>query len=329
MRHSASFFCRASVFFLIAAQLFLISVNGWAQDYPARNVTLVAPFPAGGGTDLFARTIAQELSKQFGRQIIVENRTGASGNIGAEAVVKSDPDGYTLLYTASPIALSKPIYKNLRFDPQRDLRAISMTVSIPLVLVVHRSLPVRNFKELLALAKAKPGELSYSSGGPGSSANYAMELLKLKTGVNIQHVPYRGTAPAVVSLISGETQVSFLVPPVVQPHLESGKLRAIGISSKKRSPIFPNVPTMQEQGAAGFEALQWQGFFAPAKTPDNVIDYLYANISKALKAPGVKSRLASGGADIVGSSPEEFAAFFKSELAKWTEVANRAGMKIN
>lgn len=329
MRHSAFLSGNVSRFFVIAGQLLLISVSSWAQDYPSRNVTLVAPFPAGGGTDLFARTISQELAKQFGKQIIVENRTGASGNIGAEAVAKAAPDGYTLLYTASPIALSQPIYKKLDFDPQRDLKAISMTISMPLVLVVHRSLPARDFKGLLALAKSRPDALTYSSGGPGSSGHYSIELLKLKTGVSLHHVPYRGTAPAVTSLISGETQVSFLVPPVVQAHLESGKLRALGISAKKRSPVLRGIPTLQELGVADFEALQWQGFFAPIKTPDNVINYLYTNISKALEAPGVKSRFASEGADIVGSSPTEFAIFFKKELAQWTEVANRAGMKIN
>lgn len=329
MRDSASLYSRAPLFFVIAALALLVSVNSWAQDYPSRNVTLVAPFPAGGGTDLFARLIALELTKQFGKQIIVENRTGASGNIGAEAVARAAPDGYTLLYTASPIALSQPIYKKLGFDPQRDLKAVSMTISIPLVLVVHRSLPVRDFKGLLALAKSRPDALTYSSGGPGSSGHYSMELLKLKTGVSLHHVPYRGTGPAVTSLISGETQVAFLVPPVVQAHLKDGKLRALGISAKKRSPVLPNIPTLQELGVADFEALQWQGFFAPAKTPDNVVNYLYANISRALKAPSVKSRFASEGADIVGSSPTEFAIFFKKELAQWTEVANRAGMKIN
>jgi tripartite-type tricarboxylate transporter receptor subunit TctC len=296
-------------------------------QYPVKNIVVVVPYPAGGGTDLFGRLIAQDLSRQFEKQIVVDNRSGANGNIGAELVAKSAPDGYTLLYTASPIAVSRVLSKVVRFDAQRDLRPISMTISIPLVLAVHPSLPVRNVKELIALAKATPGALTYSSSGPGASGHFAMELLNFAAGMNTRHVPYRGAAPALTSVLSGETQMAFLVPPLVQPHIASGKLRVIAVSSRVRSPVLPNVPTVQEQGVRDFEALQWHGFFAPAAVPDNVVRILHDAIVKALRTSAVKARLAAEGATVVGSSPAEFAAFFQKEIVKWTDIAKRAGIQ--
>src|SRR5687767_13830681 len=213
------------------ASTLLLASTVQAQGYPAKNITVVVPYPPGGGTDLFARVISQDLAKQFEKQVIVDNRSGANGNIGAELVAKAAPDGYTLLYTASPIAVSRVLSKNVRFDAQRDLRAISMTISIPLVLAVHPSLPVRNVKELVALAKAKPGELTYSSSGAGASGHFTMELLNFATGINTRHVPYRGAGPAMTSVLAGETQMAFLVPPLVQAHAASGKLRPIAVSS--------------------------------------------------------------------------------------------------
>jgi tripartite-type tricarboxylate transporter receptor subunit TctC len=226
-----------------------------AQPYPAKNIVLVVPYPPGGGTDLFARVIAQDMAKQFEKQIVIDNRSGANGNIGAEFVAKAAPDGYTLLYTASPIAVSRVLSKVIRFDAQRDLRPISMTISIPLVLAVHPSLPVRNVKELIALAKAQPGALTYSSSGPGASGHFTMELLNFSAGIETRHVPYRGAAPALTSVLSGETQMAFLVPPLVQPHIASGKLRVLAVSSRTRSSVLPNLPTMQEQGRSRASAI--------------------------------------------------------------------------
>jgi tripartite-type tricarboxylate transporter receptor subunit TctC len=305
---------------------FAAIASACAQSYPAKNIVLVVPYPPGGGTDLFARVIAQDMAKQFEKQIVVDNRSGANGNIGAEFVAKAAPDGYTLLYTASPIAVSRVLSKVVRFDAQRDLRPISMTISIPLVLAVHPSLPVRNVKELVALAKAKPGALTYSSSGPGASGHFTMELLNFSAGIETRHVPYRGAAPALTSVLSGETQMAFLVPPLVQPHIASGKLRVIAVSSRTRSSVLPNLPTMQEQGIRDFEALQWHGFFAPSAVPEPVIKTLHGAIVKALASPEVKARLASEGASVVGSSPAEFAAFFQKELTKWTEIAKRANI---
>ncbi len=298
-----------------------------AHGYPAKNITMVVPYPPGGGTDLFGRAIAQDMARQFDRQIVIDNRSGAGGNIGSEFVARSAPDGYTLLYTASQIAVSKVLSRNARFDAQRDLRPVSMTISIPLVLAVHPSLPVRNIKELVALAKAKPGSLSYSSSGAGASGHFTMELLNSKLGINTQHVPYRGAAPSLTSVLSGETQMAFLVPPIVQPHVASGKLRVIAVSSRERSSVFPEVRTVQEQGVREYEALQWHGVFAPAATPDAVINQLNASVIKALARPELKARLTAEGARPVGSSPAEFTAFFQQELVKWADVAKRAGIQ--
>lgn len=298
-----------------------------AQSYPAKNITLVIPYPPGGGTDLFGRLLARDMAEQFGRQIIVENRSGAAGNIGAEHVTKAAPDGHTLLYTASQMAVSKALGASLNYDPQRDLRPVSMTISIPLVLVVHPSLPVKSVKELVALARAQPGELTYSSSGAGASGHLTMALLNTRTGIDTRHVPYRGAAPSLTSVISGETQMAFLVPPIVQPHAASGRLRVIAVSSRERASVFPDVRTVQEQGVRDYEALQWHGLYAPAGTPDAIVTQLHGAIVKALARPELKARFTAEGANPVGSSPGEFAKFFEREVAQWAEVAKRAGIK--
>ena len=300
-----------------------------APDFPARNVTLIVPYPAGGGTDLFARAIAQQLTSKYGLQVIVDNRSGASGNIGAAAVVRAAADGYTLLYTASTLALSRAVYSKLPFDAGRDLQPITMTASIPQVLVVHPSLPAASVRELIALSKQKGADLTYSSGGPGSAGHFAMELFKLRTAARMHHIPYRGAAPALTALISGEVQTAFLVPTLVQAQLQAKKLRALGIASRQRSAVLPGVPTIEEQGVRDFEALQWHGLFAPAKTPPTIVETLYKDVNSALKAPEVSRRLAGEGAEIVGSTPQAFAAYFRSELAKWSDVAQRARMRMD
>jgi tripartite-type tricarboxylate transporter receptor subunit TctC len=314
---------------LLATITALLGANGWAQEFPSRQVTIIVPVPPGGGSDTVARFIAQKLSTSFGRIVLVDNRPGASSTIGTEAVVRSPPDGHTLLYVASAITLMNAFYTKLTFDPRRDLAPISMTISIPQILVTHPSLPVRNVRELLALAKSKPGVLSYGSGGVGAAQHLAMELLKLKTGIDANHVPYRGAAPMQVSLLSGETQFGFLVIPLVQGHLKTGKMRALGVSARKRSTILPDIPTLHESGVADFEALQWHGFFAPAKAPPPVIERLNREIVKALAAPDMKERLAAEGAEIVGSTPKEFEAFYQTEISKWTDVVKRSGTKLD
>ena len=314
---------------LAAACLVSLASQGWAQEFPSRPITIVVPFPPGGGTDIFARAIAHKLTGAFARPVVIANRTGASGNIGAEAVARSTADGHTLLYTSASIALNTLAYGRPGFEPQRDLAPVSMTVSIPCVLVVHPSVPARRVSDLIELAKARPGALNYASGGRGSLLHLAMELLRLQARIELHHVPYRGAAPAQAALLGGEVDTAFLVPSLVQGHLKTGSLRALAISSTARSPMFAEVPTLQEAGITGYEALQWHGLFAPAKTPAPVVDRLYREVARALAAPDMAERLAAEGASLVGSTPAQFAAFFRAEVGKWAEVVRLSGVKFD
>jgi len=314
---------------LLAAACLLSSGASWAQEFPSRPITIVVPFPPGGGTDIFARAIGHKLSSAFAKPVVVENRTGATGNIGAEAVARSTADGHTLLYTSASIALSTLASSKPGFEPQRDLAPVSMTVSIPYVLVVHPSVPARQMSDLIELARARPGALNFASGGPGSSLHLAMELLKLQAQIDLHHVPYRGGAPAQTALLGGEVDMAFLVPPLVHGHVKTGSLRALAVSSTVRSPMFPEVPTLHEAGITGYEALQWHGFFVPAKTPAPVVDRLYREIVTALAAPEMAKRLAAEGASVVGSTPAQFATFFRAEIDKWSEVIRLSGVKFD
>lgn len=312
--------------FLLAG---LCGLPAIAQEYPARSVRLIVPFPAGGGSDIIARLVAQKLTAALGQPVVPDNRAGASGNIAAELVAKAAPDGYTLLFGNSALSISPAVFKKLNYDPVRELTPISMASSYPFVLVAHPSLPVRSVKTLVALAKSKPGELSYSSAGAGTMSHMAMELLRLKTGIKVQHLPYKGAAPASVALMSGESQFAFIVMPVVGPQIKAGKMRGLGVAAPARSPAAPEVPTMQEAGVAGHEAVQWNGFFAPARTPPAILDRLHREVAKTVHLPDVRQRIEAEGATPSGSSPSEFAAFFRSETEKWADVARKSGTKLD
>jgi tripartite-type tricarboxylate transporter receptor subunit TctC len=300
-----------------------------AQDYPVKQVRLVLPFPPGGGSDIIARVVAQKLTGSLGQPVIVDNRAGASGNIAAEIVAKSPADGYTLLFGNSSLSISPAVFQKLNYDPVKDLVPISMASSYPFALAVHPSLPVRSVKGLIALAKSKPDALAYASAGGGTMSHMAMELLRLRTGIQVQHLPYKGAAPASVSLLSGETQVAFLVMPVAAVQIKAGKLRGLGVAAPQRSAAAPDVPTMQEAGVKDNVALQWNGFFAPARTPSAVLDRLHREVAKAVHLPDVMQRFEAEGATPSGSSPAEFAAFFRSEAEKWAEVAKRSGTRLD
>jgi tripartite-type tricarboxylate transporter receptor subunit TctC len=307
----------------------LAAASVQAQEYPVRSVRMVLPFPAGGGSDLIARVVAQKFTASLGQTVIVDNRAGASGNIAAEIVVKSPPDGYTLLFGNSSLSISPAIYKKLSYDPVRDLIAISMASSYPFVLVTHPSLPVKNVKDLVALAKSKPGLLDYSSAGAGTMSHMAMEMLRVKSGTRINHLPYKGAAPATLALLSGEAQVAFVVIPVAQVQIKAGKLRGLGVAAPQRSPVLPEMPTMIEAGIEKHVAMQWNGLFAPAKTAQPVLDKLYREMVKAIGDADVKQRFAAEGASPVGSSPAEFAAYFRTEAATWADVARRSGTVLD
>lgn len=300
-----------------------------AQEFPTRTIRMVLPFPAGGGSDLVARIIAQKFSQQLGQQVVVDNRAGASGNIAADIVAKAPGDGYTIFFANSSISISPAIYKKLSFDPVRDFAAISMASSYPFTLVAHPALPVKSVKDLVALAKSKPNSLDYSSAGTGTMSHMAMEMLRVKTGTRITHLPYKGAAPATVALLTGEAQVAFVVMPVAAPHIRSNRLRGLGVADKVRSSVAPEVPTMEEAGVKGHLAVQWNGLLVPAKTPQAVRDKLYKEWVAAVKSPEVVQRIRAEGAEPSGNTPAEFAAFFKAETEKWADVAKQSGTTVD
>lgn len=306
----------------------LLPAVAQAQDYPSKTVAVIVAFPPGGDADIFARIFAQRLSAAMGRTFVVDNRPGASGNIGAEAVVRAVPDGYTIFYGTSSLAAVPALYSKLPFNAERDLAPVSETVTIPLILVVHPSLPARNVKELVALGKANPGSLTFSGGSTGALFHLTGELFKSRTNLDARHIAYKGLGPTQVALLSGEIQFAFLSPPVVRSYVVAGKLRALAIAAAGRSAMLPDVPTFAEAGIKDFVAYQWHGFYVPAKTPAAVVTRLHAEIVKGLATPEMKERVATEGANIVGSSPAELAAFTRSETIKWADVVKRAGIKL-
>jgi tripartite-type tricarboxylate transporter receptor subunit TctC len=319
MRHSTA----------IVAALACLSSPAPAQDYPAKQVRLVLPFPPGGGSDIIARVVAQKLTASLGQPVIVDNRAGASGNIAAEIVAKSPADGYTLLFGNSSLSISPAVFAKLNYDPVRDFTPISMASSYPFVLVSHPSLPVHSVKSLVALAKARPEQLAYASAGSGTMSHMAMELLRINSAIKVTHLPYKGAAPAAVSLMSGESQCAFIVMPVVGPQVKAGKMRGLGVAAPTRSTAAPEIPTMEEAGIKGHVALQWNGFFAPARTPQAILDRLHREVAKTVHLPDVKQRFEAEGATPAGTSPTEFTAFFRSEAEKWADVAKRSGTKLD
>jgi tripartite-type tricarboxylate transporter receptor subunit TctC len=318
-----------SACFVAVALAGVVAAPVFAQEFPARSIRMVLPFPAGGGSDLVARIVAQKYAQQLGQQVVVDNRAGASGNIAADIVAKAPADGYTVFFANSSISISPAIYKKLSYDPVKDFAAISMASSYPFVLVAHPALPVKNVKDLVTLARGKPNSLDYSSAGTGTLSHMAMEMLRVKTGTRITHLPYKGAAPASVAVLTGESQVAFMVMPVAAPLIRTSRLRGLGVADKVRSTVAPEVPTMIEAGVPDHIALQWNGLFVPAKTPQPVQDKLYREWVAAVKSPEVTQRIRAEGAEPSGNTPAEFSAFYKAETAKWAEVAKRSGTKVD
>ncbi len=295
---------------------------------PARPIRLVVPFPPGGSTDILARALGQKLAEAWGQQVIVDNRPGAGGSIGAEAVAKAPHDGYTLLMAhIGTLAVNPALYPKLGYDPAKDFAPVSLVAIVPNVLVVHPSVPAKNVAELIEYARKNPGKLNYSSGGNGSAAHLAMEYFKLQTKTDIVHVPYKGTVPAVTDLIAGQVSLTMTGAPAVMPHAQSGKLRALGVSSATRLDAFPQVPTIAESGVPGFEATQWYGVVAPAGTPADIVAKLNAAIVQIMSSKEMKERLTTEGAIASVNSPEAFAAFIESERKRWAAVVKAAGMR--
>lgn len=310
--------------------LFASFVACAADVYPSRMVRVVVPFAAGGSTDLLARNVAQRLNEAWRQPVIVDNRAGGGGIVGSEHVMKSAPDGYTLLVgTVTTHAVSAALYRRPPFDPQRDFAPIIEFAHIPQLLSVHPSIPARSVKELIAIAKARPNEFSYGTAGAGSASHMAMELFQSMANVKMVHVPYKGTGPALAELLGGHLSVMFDVIMTTLPHMQAGKLRTLGISSLQRSPITPNVPTIAETGYPGYEAMVWFGLFAPAGTPPEVIRRINEETARALRTPGMRELLASQGLEVVASSPAEFGNRVSTEIAKWRKVVLEAGIKLD
>jgi tripartite-type tricarboxylate transporter receptor subunit TctC len=308
---------------------FLVLSNANAQsDYPTRPVKVIVPSPPGGGTDILARVLAQHFTKALGQPFVVENKPGAGNMIGIESVARSPGDGYTLLVTASTLALNSVLYKKVPYDPVRDFAPITLAATAPNVLVVNPALPVKSLAEFIALAKAKPGALSYGTPGIGTSPHLSMELLKSMAGIDLQHVPYRGTAAAVTDVIGGQIAATFANALTAKPQVDSGRVRALAVSGPSRVEAFPTVPTVAEAGVPAYEAMQWYGMVAPAGTPPQIIARLHAEAAKALQSNEMKEKLALDGAQPVGSTPAEFAALIRRELDKWTRVVRAAGIEL-
>jgi tripartite-type tricarboxylate transporter receptor subunit TctC len=300
-----------------------------AQTYPVKSVRMVVPFAAGAGSnDIMARLVAQKLTDGFGQQFVVDNRPGASGIIGTDIVAKAQPDGYTLLMMSLTFTVNPSLFSKLPYDTVKDFMPVTMVASAPLMLVVHPSVPAKSVAEFIAYAKANPDKLNFGSGGPGTTPHLAGEMLKTMAGLQMIHIPYKGGAPALADLVGGQIQFMLENIPGTLPFAKAGKLRALAVTDLKRSPLLPDLPTLDESGLKGYQIVGWNGLFVPAGTPQAIVNQLYTAVGRALALPDVKDRLSIMGADGVGDTPQHFTAFIKAEIPKWAKVVKAAGLKV-
>ncbi len=321
---------RALIVAAAAAAVSLAAVHdAAAQKWPEKTVRIVTPFATGGGTDFFARIIAQQLSATMGQQFIVDNRPGAGSTIGTEHVAKSPPDGYTFLMTSASFSFNPALYSNLRYDSIKDLAPVTMVVSVPHVIVVHPSLPVKGVQDLVKLARSKPGELRYSTAGQGSAIHLAGALFGVLTKTDLVQLPYKGSPPAVIAVIGGEAALMFSTIETVMPMIRSNRLKALAVSTRARSPLLPDVPTVIESGIRDYEVIGWFGLFAPANTPSAIIDQMRGETAKALHSPEIRDRLMQEGATPVANTPAEFGRFVRDEISRWSKIIQQAGIKLD
>jgi tripartite-type tricarboxylate transporter receptor subunit TctC len=305
----------------------LIAVPAWAQQYPSKPVRFVVPYAAGGATDLIARVIGERLSANLGQPFVIDNRPGAATLLGAQLVAKAEPDGYTLLMaTSTTLAINASLYKTLPYDPVKDFAPISLAIQHPFVLLVDPKLPAHDVKELVALARSKPGQLAYASGGSGSFPHLAMAMFQAMTGIDVIHVPYKGSAPALTDLMGG--QIAMMFDNTALNYVKGGKIRALAVTTKDRLAVMPGVPTLQEAGVPGYELAAWQGVIAPAGTSRPVVDKLNAAIVKLLHEPDTAARLTGDGGQIITSTPDQFAAYIRSEIGRFAQIVKDSGAKV-
>ena len=300
-----------------------------AENYPIRPIRLVTPFPPGGGTDILCRALAPRMMENLGSSVIVENRAGAGGLVGIEAVAKSPADGHTLLLVSGSLTIIPSLFPNVRYDPVKDFAPITLATRQPYIAVVHPSLPVRDIRGLIALARAQPGQVTYASAGSGGAGHLGMELLKTMVKVSIVHIPYKGSGPALIDLLGGHVSLMFASSPSSMPHVKTGRLRALAVTGAQQSAAVPGVPTIAESGVPGFEAYGWYGVLAPAGTPPQVITRLHTAIFKAMAAPEVVERIAADGSEAVASTPEQFAAHIGRDIPKWAKVIKESGARAD
>src|SRR5437762_2334877 len=315
---------RNTVFILLSA----VVTFAQGQTYPSKPIRLIVPFAPGGSSEFVARTVSAEMAKALGQQFVVENKPGGGGNIAMEEVARADPDGYTLIIGhVGTLAMNPYLFEKLPYDANRDFRPISLFAKVPTIFVVHESVAAKNLREFVALAKKEPGKLNYGSAGNGSAGHLAIEYLKLVSGMDIQHVPYKGTGPNLIDLVAGRTQATSAGTPPLMPHVKSGKLRVSAVGTPQRLASLPDVPTVAEQGYPGFETSQWYGLMAPAKTPDAIVKRLADAAAQSAKSPAVLELFAQDNAVAVGSTPAEFASYIKKEQARWKEVVDKAHIR--
>lgn len=313
-------------FAALAALCAMAGVVHAADTYPSRPIRMIVAYPPGGGTDQVGRVMADQLTATLGQNVVVDNRGGATGNIGTELAARAVPDGYTLLMgNVAPNAVNVSLFKKLAFDPVKDFAPVSLVAITPNILVAHPSMPVKTIKELIAYAKAKPGTLNFPSAGVGSSSHLAGELLKSLAGISMVHVPFKGGGPALVAVIAGEVQIMFATMPAAMPHVKSGKVRPVAVTTAKRSQAMPELPTIAESGVKGYDASTWYGLLAPARTPQAIVTRLHGDTVKILAGP-TRQRLEAQGFEPDGGTPAEFTAYIKSEIIKWAKVIKDAGI---
>jgi tripartite-type tricarboxylate transporter receptor subunit TctC len=318
-------FCKCVGVILFA--LFAVPGPAAAQTFPAKTIRLILPFPPGGPSDILGRALAQKLTEQMGQTVIADNRPGAGGNLGLELTAKAAPDGYTTVLSSPLISLSPSLYSKLNYDPQKDLAPVSLVALIQNVVLVHPSVPARNLKELVQVARANPGKLNYGSGGVGTTTHLAPELLMSMTKTKMVHVPYKGSGLALLGLISGQVDVLVMAVPAAAEQVKAGKARALAIVSEKRATPLPNVPTAKESGFENFVVDIWYGVLAPAGTPQSIVARLNSEINKALASPDLKEKLVTAGIQPLGNTPEQFASFIRSETVRYAKVIREAGIK--
>lgn len=300
-----------------------------AESYPSQPIRLIVPYAAGGGVDLTARAVAPRLTEKLGQPVVIDNRGGAGGNIGTEVAARTEPNGYTLVMGAAALAINVSLYRKLPFDPVKDFAPISLLAATPNILAVHTVVPSKSVKELIALAKSKPGGLNYASAGNGTTSHLAAELFKTMAGVDIVHIPYKGTSPAVVALLSGEAAIMLAPALTLIPHIRANRVKGLAVTGAKRSPAIPELPTVAESGVPGFEARQWYGALAPAGTPAEIVTRLNREMVAIVQSPEVAGRLQKEGSEPIGSTPDEFARYIKAEIAKWAKVVRASGAQLD